>query len=898
MFSEPELERYFNSLCDGDGLPIVGREFVRNIRSSAPGRLAMGGNGSVPSRFANAKMGWTIQSDSDVEFALVNESEFDDDVIEIWDQIPNVVLQYKSSNGRSVTANTTSDYLFLRSASAAIIECKGEAKLVELAHSSPNRFQRDANGKWRCPPGEAFAAPLGLTYEIWSSANIDANEQRWLDYLHRYLCLDLAQLEPKKVLAVRAYVEQHPGLTLSELYEGVEGFANRSDVNALLAKRIVFFSWHLAPPVCPDEVHVFPDKESVVALERATSAPLPPEATVDIAAGAIFSWNGNEIEIVNVGPDLVAWRDNAGLRDLPAELFEKQVAVGKIILVKPAVARRPHPEVIRIKQSVSPKEQDEFARRKLILDAVERGETVSTPRRTLRRWREKKREAKELYGDDLVGLYPNWHLCGRYGERLTPAQSKALSESITEKDYETDKAINVSAGHRKYCKRCEEKNEEVACYSTYLGRVNDRPKYPRIRARKGRRAAYRFKIRYWRLERDTPRHGDRPWQIAHIDHTECDVECLVYFQGRLVGEFRPWLTVMVDAYSRKILALSISFNPPSYLAVLEVVYECIRRHHRLPECLIVDRGAEFRGKYFQQLAAHFRCHVKFRPPAESRFGGVCERIFGTANTVFFYTLAGNTQITHDDVRQVTKSHNPKNLALWTLEALDPRVKDFAYEAYDILEHPALGQSPRQCFEDGNRLHGEDNHLLIPDTGVFPIELMPTTVKESAKINSTDGVKLAGIWYWNDRFTEPGMDGLVTKRPRWHPYNAGLGYVYVKGQWLECRSEQYGEFYGRTRKEIAIMSRELRKRALSAGKTKRGSVTTKILAGHMKVNDIEEARLQYTKDQALAAARGGELGPAAASRTASAPTTAAVKHASRRAVTKIIDSVSNEDMGKF
>jgi putative transposase len=114
--------------------------------------------------------------------------------------------------------------------------------------------------------------------------------------------------------------------------------------------------------------------------------------------------------------------------------------------------------------------------------------------------------------------------------------------------------------------------------------------------------------------------------------------------------------------------------------------------------LLVDQGAEFRGKYFQQLAAHYHCHVRLRPPAESRFGGVCERIFGTVNTTFFYTLAGNTQMTHDDVRQVTKSVNPKNLAVWPLAALDPRLKDFAYSTYATIEHPALGQPIQMVFD--------------------------------------------------------------------------------------------------------------------------------------------------------------------------------------------------------
>src|SRR5437899_9712024 len=35
--------------------------------------------------------------------------------------------------------------------------------------------------------------------------------------------------------------------------------------------------------------------------------------------------------------------------------------------------------------------------------------------------------------------------------------------------------------------------------------------------RKGAKAAYQESTWYWELEHTTPRHGDRPWEIAHID---------------------------------------------------------------------------------------------------------------------------------------------------------------------------------------------------------------------------------------------------------------------------------------------------------------------------------------------------------------------------------------------
>src|SRR5207244_13388665 len=94
----------------------------------------------------------------------------------------------------------------------------------------------------------------------------------------------------------------------------------------------------------------------------------------------------------------------------------------------------------------------------------------------------------------------------------------------------------------------------------------------------------------------------------------------------------------------------------------------VRRHNRLPQCLVVDGGPEFHSTYFEALLARYECTKKTRPPAQARFGSLVERVFGTTNTQFLYNLLGNTQMTRN-VRQVTKSVNPHLSFGRTLSAL-------------------------------------------------------------------------------------------------------------------------------------------------------------------------------------------------------------------------------------
>jgi hypothetical protein len=99
-----------------------------------------------------------------------------------------------------------------------------------------------------------------------------------------------------------------------------------------------------------------------------------------------------------------------------------------------------------------------------------------------------------------------------------------------------------------------------------------------------------------------------------------------------------------------------------------ILRECVHRHNRFPEMVVVDWGPEFESIYFETLLARYECSKATRPKAKPRFGSVIERLFNTANIEFIHNLAGNTQVMRN-VRQVTKSVNPRGYAIWTLGEL-------------------------------------------------------------------------------------------------------------------------------------------------------------------------------------------------------------------------------------
>jgi transposase InsO family protein len=276
----------------------------------------------------------------------------------------------------------------------------------------------------------------------------------------------------------------------------------------------------------------------------------------------------------------------------------------------------------------------------------------------------------------------------------------------------------------------------VPSYKTFVQAVHRRPRTEQVCKRQGERAAYQQQPFYWELTVQTPRHGDRPCEIAHIDHTELDIMLVCSRTGQVLG--RPWLTLLVDAFSRRVLAFTLIYDPPSYRSCMLVLRDCVRRHQRLPQSVVVDGGVEFGSIYFETLLARYGVTRKTRPGGQPRFGSVIERLFDTAHTTFIHTLLGNTQALRDG-RQMTAAVDPRTLAQWTLGRLLTRFEEWATEVYDTTAHPALGLSPREAFTQGQLQSGFRTHRRIADDEPFRIGTLPTTRRGTAMVQPTTGV---------------------------------------------------------------------------------------------------------------------------------------------------------------
>lgn len=460
---------------------------------------------------------------------------------------------------------------------------------------------------------------------------------------------------------------------------------------------------------------------------------------------------------------------------------------------------------------------------------------------TLKRWVKQFREAEAKYGCGYVGLLPRTN---RRGNRQTkaPNQSSELLDKFITEHFETPRQAPAASVYRLYVRACNELNIQPLSSRTFYHRLKQRPIHEQTKKRQGAKAAYSTEPTILELTKTTPRHGDRPFAIVHIDHTQLDIELRSQATGRNLG--RPWLTLLIDAYSRRILALYLTFDPPSYRSCMMALRTCVQRFGRFPQAVVVDGGKEFHSLYFDTLLARYHCIKKTRPGGKPRFGSVIERLFGTTNTEFVYNLLGNTQASKQP-RQITKAVDPKQQAVWTLADLYTYLTEWAYSVYDTSEHDSLGATPLQVYTDGLLIAGEREHRHIAYNEDFLMSTRPSTPKGTALIQPGQGIKVNYLYYWNDAFRNPSVE--KTKVPvRYDPFDMGVVYAYLEGRWVKCISQYYSTFVGRTEKEVLLAAEEIRK------KDKGNSVSTNISAKRLadfiaRAQEHETLLLQRLRD---------------------------------------------------
>ncbi len=801
MLSKEQLQDLFIQ----QDIPLIGRKAVEHIRASDPMRRVGGGTHNVATRFASLKMGCVIQAESHKgELPWIYRWEHDPDTNEYYDQPSQVKLAYRNGSGKSISHLSTPDFFLIQTRWMGWVECKPEKDLQESHQSGNQRFVPDGNGGWRCPPGEAFAAQYGLGFKVLSDKDTNWILVRNLEFLSDYLRDDCLPPTEEDVAALAGCFATDRWAPLQRLLEG--GDIPADTVFRLIAFKRLFADLEhdlLSEPgftnVCRDTLSAEIYKGQKCGSGGRVLAPLH---TILMQAGSQIIWDGNPWRILNVGAtDIYLEGENRAISNLNLDLFQSLVSKGAITGLTEnedqcnALAKE-------LLKKAAPVDLEQTVERIRRLDAAP-GE-AAVPPRTLRYLRKRAAEGELLYGNRFVGLLPRISARGNRTRKIGAGVIKAMNEVIDAEVLNVSQPkITVAWGMARNL--CIERGLPPPSDKTFRAEIRRRREEVVVLARQGRRASYSISEFQWHIDQSTPRHGERPFEIGHIDHTELDVELVDSRTGTNLG--RPWLSILIDAYTRLVLAFFLCFDPPSYRSCMAVIRNAVRRHGRIPKTIVVDQGSDFESLYFEALLARLGCHKKSRPAAKARFGSIIERFFGVNNQAFIHNLAGNSQALQRP-RSMSPSHDPRALAVWTLPALTDAFEAFVDTQHANRKHPALGMSPKDAMTRGLRLTGAREHVLIPYTDDFNRLCMPTTPAGKAVVRPGRGIKIKGIHYWHTVFREPKV--VRTKVPLvYDPFDVSRAYALANGEWVLCRSEHQALFERRTEREIAAISQEIR-----------------------------------------------------------------------------------------
>jgi len=799
MLDKAQLTDLFDKL----GTPDKGRQLIQTARIEAPVAPPTVQGGSVATILSSKKMGREIRTETrHIEFPAAVTKEYSNDVLEYYERPCELKLPLvDESTGEIRNASIKPNFLTIRDDGFTLEEWKSETKLARLAEKYPWFYSKGSDGQWYAPQIEKQLADLGIRYRVFSDASIPRRRVDNLLYLADYL--HLAEPCPDDVLArLHDALYEHGSLTFMDLLEAPHEF-DADLLNRAIAGNRVATDLDSQSLADKRNFRLFRDealRDFMLADTRSGSLPGVDRFALNIANGAKFVFEGNELTIVMVaGDSIVCNREDGSTITLTRTWLESAHEKGQV--------KCPQQDQ-QSSQDLSRFSKDDFEtalRRQALLEAESEPDNVSG--RTLRRWKARQEVALANGANEVLALVPNTGARGNRKARLTAGQVE-LMDSVIDEQWLNSNAINFKTCYRMMLVAFSVTDEIPPSYPTLIARIKARETNRDVRTRYGKRIAYQASTFIDVLHHDSPVHGSRPFQYVHIDHTQLDIEVISSRTGKPLG--RPWLSLAVDAWSRRIVAIYLTFDSPSYTSVMMTVRDMVRRFNRLPEFIVVDNGSDFLSAAFESFLRAMGTHLRFRPAGQPRHGAVLERMFGRLNTEYIHNLAGNTKATKN-VRMVTGSHLPQKLAEWTIGALYQGIQHWAWEFYDENIHPALQESPREAFVRGMRENGKRPQTHIQFNRDFLIATCPPVDRTGTRqVHRQRGVKVDQRLYWNEVFDSAQLDG-ESVHVRYDPWDASSVYVRIKDAWVRAVCRNLHGLAMRTEVEKRAITEEFNRR---------------------------------------------------------------------------------------
>ena len=226
------------------------------------------------------------------------------------------------------------------------------------------------------------------------------------------------------------------------------------------------------------------------------------------------------------------------------------------------------------------------------------------------------------------------------------------------------------------------------------------------------------------------READGPNAIWQADHTQLDL----WVRDERARPVRPWMTVILDDYSRAVASFRVSLAGPSARHTALVLRDAIRpkpdpRWHvcGIPATFYTDHGSDFTSRYLEQVAADLAMTLVFSLVGQPRGRGRIERFFQTVSQLCLCTLPG-----------YAPPGTTQPATVLTLTELDERLHRFVVAEYHQRVHSETGMAPQARWEAGGFLP------RLP-TSTAQLDVLLLTVAKARRVHQ-DGIHFQGLRY--------------------------------------------------------------------------------------------------------------------------------------------------------
>lgn len=360
------------------------------------------------------------------------------------------------------------------------------------------------------------------------------------------------------------------------------------------------------------------------------------------------------------------------------------------------------------------------------------------------------------------------------------------SASIIQNQIENRKTSTFKEIYREIERICKQRKYAVPSKNTvrnFFKSISDRGRVTRSR---GPRAASQI---FDQVGFNAPSIAPLHW--CEIDHTPADIMLIDEATGEVIG--KPWVTVVIDVYSRAILGFYCSFYAPgSFGTGLAIVHAMMPKEAFLSSLdlkldlwplwgkmanLRCDNAGEFKGNSLKWASKQYGIDFEFRVPGEPQYGAYIERWMGTFSERCKDVL-GYTKMS----KEMRSYFKPEKMASLTLADFRKWMTLMIIQ-YNNEVHSSLGVTPMQQFEFG--IFNNTNGIGIPDRFTDEKRMSLDFYPPHKRTVQRQGVKIDNIIYNSD-----ALKNFVNSREKNNGDKLGLKRKFIFKYDFRCITPIY------------------------------------------------------------------------------------------------------------